>query len=79
MHQVRLELAKAELRLRQPRTTAAPGHLILATRLGESALEARKLGDASLLAALQKASTSDALMGSAPFVACRRQDRSTFI
>ena len=39
MHQVRRELAKAELRLRQPQTTAS-ANPILATSVGERALKA---------------------------------------
>ena len=70
MHHVRRELAKAELRLRQPRATANPGHPILATYMGELALRARKQEDASLLNELQQASTSfPALPGPAPLLA----------
>ena len=63
--------AKAELRLRQPRATANPGHPILATCMGELALLARKkLGNASLLNKLQQASTSfPALPGPTPLLA----------
>ena len=68
---VRRDVAKAELRLRQPRATANPGHPILATAMGELALLARKKhGDASLLNELQQASTSfPALPGPTPLLA----------
>ena len=69
-HQARRELAKAELRLRQPRATANPDHPILATYMGELALRARKQEDASLLNELQQASTSfPALPGPPPLLA----------
>ena len=46
----RRDVAKAELRLRQPRATADPGHPILRTYVGELAFLARKkMGDAQLL------------------------------
>ena len=63
--------AEPELRLRQPRTTADPGHPILSTYMGEVALMARKkLGDTSLLNDLQQASTSfPALPGPTPLLA----------
>ena len=67
----RRDVAKAELRLRQPRTTANPGHPVLSTYMGYLALRARKqLGDASLLNELQQASTSfPALPGPTPLLA----------
>ena len=40
---VRQDVAKAELRLRQPRTPADPGHPILSTYMGYLALRARKI------------------------------------
>ena len=56
---VRQDVAKAELRLRQPRATADPGHPVLSTYMGYFALRARKLcGDVQLLNQLQQASTS---------------------
>ena len=68
---VRRDVAKAELRLRQPRTTDDPGHPILSTYMGELALRARKLfGDVQLLNQLQQASTSfPALPGPLPLLA----------
>ena len=67
----RRDVAKAELRLRQPRTTADPGHPILRTYVGELALLARKqMGDVQLLDELQQASTSfPALPGPVPLLA----------
>ena len=67
----RRDVAKAELRLRQPRTTADLGHPILSTYMGELALRTRKqLEDASLLNELQQASTSfPALPGPPPLLA----------
>ena len=68
---VRRDVAKAELRLRQPRTTADPGHPILSTYMGYLALRARKFfGDAQLLSHMQQASTSfPALPGPTPLLA----------
>ena len=66
----RRDVAKAELRLRQPRTTADPGHPILRTYVGELALLARKQGIVELLDELQQASTSfPALPGPTPLLA----------
>ena len=68
---VRQDVATAELRLRQPRVTADPGHPILCTYMGELALRARKFfGDVQLLNQLQQASTSfPALPGPTPLLA----------
>ena len=68
---VRQNVAKAELRLRQPRVTTDPGHPILCTYMGELARRARKLcGDVQLLNELQQASTSfPALPGPTPLLA----------
>ena len=66
----RRDVAKAELRLRQPRATADPGHPILRTYVGELALLARKQGIVELLDELQQASTSfPALPGPTPLLA----------
>ena len=62
---VRQDVAKAELRLRQPRATADPGHPVLFTYMGYLALRARK----RLLNQLQQASTSfPALPGPTPLL-----------
>ena len=66
----RRDVAKAELRLRQPRATVDPGHPILRTYVGELALLARKQGIVELLDELQQASTSfPALPGPVPLLA----------
>ena len=72
MHQVRRELAKAELRLRQPQTTAS-ANPILATSVGERALKAHKIwNDTGLLQELMQASASvPALPGPPPLLAIK--------
>ena len=67
----RQDVAKAELRLRQPRVTADPGHPILSTYMGYLALKARKITyDVQLLNELQQASKSfPALPGPMPLLA----------
>ena len=66
----RRDVAKAELRLRQPRATVDPGHPILRTSVGELALLARRQGIVELLDELQQASTSfPALPGPVPLLA----------
>ena len=42
---VRRDVAKAELRMRQPRATADPGHPILSTYMGELALKRNPVRD----------------------------------
>ena len=54
-HQARRELAKVELRLRQPQTTASANR---SSPLGEHALKYRKIGDTEPLQELMQASKS---------------------